>query len=137
MNLYLIVSEELSYEATIDSEIGGPIESYWIVELVVARSHAQAKCLAWRNDPDSADVDYDINEMPKMAVRIKKHDVAGPARIASKEYPERKHPWLWVLLKAAPHIGVMEALDVEAYSRELDEAGAEIDAAWAEHERME
>jgi len=131
VNLYLVVSEELSYEATIDFWIGGPMEPYWICDLVIARSHAQAKYLAWKNDHDSFPSywsSFDMREMPKMAVRLKKRDVPGPARIASAEYNGwQDDNWrLWALLTPAPHIGIpnppseAETVEMMAQAEEED-----------------
>lgn len=106
LNLYLVISEELSYVAVIDYWIGGPTEYYRITDLVVARSHGQARWLAWKNDKDSF-CSYDIRDMPKMAVRIKTHNVEGPARIATYEYDfsEPNFDYLWELGPAL-HIGI-------------------------------
>jgi len=112
-NLYLVVSEELSYVAVIDPEIGGPTEWYRIAELVVAGGHSQARYLAWQADKDGYAWTYDFNEMPKFAVRLKEKDVEGPARIATDEHRfpgdfgedyEREYHALWDVGKA-PHIG--------------------------------
>ena len=124
MNLYLVVSEELSAREIIDPWLGGPLVDYRIAELVVARSHAQAKYLAWKNDPDS----YwpDMREMPKMAVRLKKRDVPGPARIAPDEYSGRDNWRLWELFTPAPHIGIpnppneIEAAEMMAQAEKED-----------------
>jgi hypothetical protein len=88
VNLYLVVSEVLTYGATYDRE-GGPIEGpgeYCIVDLVVARSRAQATYLAWQADPDSRSLVYDIRDKPKFRTRLKIRGVDGPARIASNEH---------------------------------------------------
>ncbi len=119
MNLYLAVSEELSYVAVIDPEIGGPLEYYRIAELVVARNHSQARYLAWKSDKESfRDSWFGIAAMPKFAVRLKEKDVEGPARIATEEWQKKADEdvgaetegysqWtydLWDVGKA-PHIG--------------------------------
>ena len=107
MNLYLVVSERLQPWSRMEDE-------YCIAELVVARNHSQARYLAWQNDLDSFPLwgHTKIAEMPKMAVRLKKYDVPGPARIASYEEdyqrpfcPEPAISQLWEL-GAAPHIGL-------------------------------
>ena len=113
-NLYLVVSEELSYVAEIDPEIGGPLEYYRIAELVVAKSHAQARYLAWKLDNERQ---YNfwpvIADMPKFAVRLKEKGVEGPARIVSDEHKftgdfgddyEQEYYALWDV-GYAPHIG--------------------------------
>jgi len=115
VNLYLVVSEELSYIAVIDREIGGPLEYYWIAELVVARSHAQARYLAWKLDNKRTHNCWPVMaDMPKFAVRLKEKDVEGPARVASDEYAcvdwddEKEYAAydkLWDIGKA-PHIGI-------------------------------
>jgi len=90
MNLYLVLSEELTYGATYDS-MGGPIEppgEYCICELVVARSRAQATYLAWQADPGSGGFTYNMQDKPKFKTRLKLKNVDGPARIASKEIAE-------------------------------------------------
>ena len=108
MNLYLVVSEELSYVAVIDSWLGGPTEYYRIADMVVARSHGQARWLAWKNDKDNFNFG-DIREMPKMAVRLKRYDEPGPARIVTREYSflgaRHASRYLWDL-GPAPHIGL-------------------------------
>ena len=114
-NLYLVVSEELSYVAVIDREIGGPLEYYRIAELVVARSHAQARYLAWKLDNKRTHNCWPVMaDMPKFAVRLKEKGVEGPARIASDEHRftgdfgedyEREYDALWDIGKA-PHIGI-------------------------------
>jgi len=106
LNLYLVISGEFSYVNVIDRWLGGPTEWARIADLVVARSHGQARWLAWKNDKDGF-CSYDIREMPKMAVRIKRHNVEGPARIATHEYDfsEPDFEYLWDL-GPAPHIGL-------------------------------
>lgn len=86
MNLYLVVSESLSEVVWEDwfNQVGH-IEGYRIAELVIARNRRQAKYLAWKADK-STFFSGDISEMPKFSTRIKRKDVAGPARIATDEF---------------------------------------------------
>jgi len=117
MNLYLVVSEEIYHVEWEDVSVSaGHREDYRIAELVVARSHAQAKYLAWRADKDG-DTWPSVEDMPKFAVRLKRQDVEGPARIATGEWRTKiqagivmdKYPiWaedLWYI-GSAPHIGI-------------------------------
>jgi hypothetical protein len=78
MNLYLVVSEELT------DHTYGP-QAYCICELVVADKPSQAKYLAWKSDRNTYCPD-DIREMPKMRCVRTFRDVPGPARIASGEH---------------------------------------------------
>lgn len=85
MNLYLVVSDvlkEVVWEDWFNNV--GHRELYQIAELVVARNYGQAKYLAWKTDRNT--FNSDISEMPKFAVRLKRRDVAGPARIATEEH---------------------------------------------------
>ena len=109
MNLYLVVSEGLQSYSRLEPDPG-----YRIAELVVARNHGQAKYLAWKNDKDSFPSWGHTNmaDMPKMAARLKRTDVPGPARIVSYEEdyqrpfcPEPEVSQLWEL-GPAPHIGL-------------------------------
>jgi len=115
-NLYLVVSQELSYVAVIDPEIGGPREYYRIAELVVARNHSQARYLAWQADKDGYAWTYDFCEIPKFAVRLKEKDVEGPARIVTNEHRftedfgedyEQEYDALWDV-GSAPRIEVRD-----------------------------
>jgi len=64
MNLYLVVSEEIYHVEWEDVSVSaGHREDYRIAELVVARSHAQAKYLAWRADKDG-DTWPSVEDMP-------------------------------------------------------------------------
>jgi len=115
MNLYLVVSELLTEVVWEDwfNHVGHE-ESYRIAELVVARSHAQARWLAWKSD--SKGVVYPcVEDMPKFAVRLKKHGVGGPPRIVSDDFDKLGFHGprsegiaeLW-WLGNAPHIGIVE-----------------------------
>lgn len=86
MNLYLVVSEPIYDVVYEDWSVGaGHREDYCIVELVVARNYSQARYLAWKSD--SRDTSWPtIEDMPKFTVRIKAHNVEGPARVVSEEY---------------------------------------------------
>ena len=76
MNLYLVVSkDELSYVDVISSEIGGPAEYYRIADLVLADTPAQAKYLAWKNDPEQCH--WDITEIPAFYYECKAKDIRG------------------------------------------------------------
>ena len=108
MNLYLVVSEELEYIVWEDWFVGaGHRENYRIADLVVARSHAQARYLAWKDDPDG-DTFPTIEDMPKFAVRLKRKDVDGPARVLkwkTETHLFEDADWLWGVGNA-PHIGI-------------------------------
>ncbi len=73
MNLYLVVSEELIHYPADRYE---PPEHYRIAELIVARSHGQARWLAWSME----DGPGDVRDMPKFAVRLKERRVEGGQR---------------------------------------------------------
>lgn len=108
MNLYLVVSEVLTEVVWEDwFNNCGHYEGYRIAELIVARNHGQAKWLAWESDKHGSYPD-DVNAMPKFAVRIKKHDIKGPARIATDEFGECDEE-LWDIGRA-PHIGYTEEM---------------------------
>jgi len=118
MNLYLVVSEEIYHVEWEDvSARVGHREDYRIVELVAARSHAQARYLAWRADIDG-DTGWPIEDMPKFAVRLKRRDVNWPAGIVTDEYQMDRETTqdkrdivafdaLWNV-GHAPHIGITE-----------------------------
>lgn len=72
MNLYEVTSEMLEYVEPILEDGSGPTFPYRIWELVAARSHGQAKYLAWKYD---GSFDYDIREMPKMSCRLLRKDI--------------------------------------------------------------
>ena len=107
MNLYLVVSEEIEDIEWEDWFNGtGHLENYRIAELVVARSHAQARYLAWKQD-DAGTTWPLIEDMPKFAVRLKRRNTPGPARVASTEHwadSDAELDELWDVGKA-PHIG--------------------------------
>lgn len=111
MNLYLVVSEALTTIVWEDwFNNCGYYEGYRIAELIVARNYGQAKWLAWESDKDGS-YPGDVCEMPKFAVRLKRRDVGGEARIASDEFDngcDDELP-LWTLGNA-PHIGIMEEM---------------------------
>ena len=112
MNLYLVVSEDLETVVWEDWEAqAGHIEHYRICELVVAKSHGQGRFLAWKHDdPDGTYPSFD--DMPKFAVRLKKRNVPGPARVL--DYDECQTVVLDISdeelyrVGAAPHIGYAE-----------------------------
>ena len=87
LNLYLVVSEELQTWGG----WYGPPEFYCIAELVVARNRSQARYLAWKTDYSFGD----FRDMPRFRVNIKKKDVEGPPRLATKEYIGIEHERLW------------------------------------------
>lgn len=93
MKLYLVVSEELWDMFPILDDGTGPKEYYRIAELIVARSAAQARYLAWQTDSSFSN---DIRDMPRFSCRKKLADVEGPARVASREYEGAGHDALWV-----------------------------------------
>lgn len=88
-NLYLVMSEIIPYIVWEDwfNQVGHR-EDYRIADLVVAKSHAQAKYIAWREDPDGDTFPVFV-DMPKFAVRLKEKGVEGPARIVSEEWNEK------------------------------------------------
>ena len=110
-NLYLVVSEALMGEVWVANWIKMS-EEYRIDDLVVARNHGQGKWLAWDKDERGMASHHDICDMPKFAVRLKKHNVPGPSRVVSDEaayqYPNIPHDY-WDLGNA-PHIGIQEEL---------------------------
>lgn len=107
MNLYLVISEPLENIEWVSmwDEIGIR-NSYRIVNLVVAKSHAQARYLAWRADKDG-DTWPLVEDMPKFAVRLKRHNVRGPARVLTPE--DAGELWrdarVWDI-GSAPNIGI-------------------------------
>lgn len=66
-NLYIVISESLSYVEPILDDGSGPTEHYRIAELVVAKNHSQARMVAAKH----ADDDYNgrVQELPRMSVR--------------------------------------------------------------------
>lgn len=90
MNIYQVVSEVLTGYDYVCEEISVPVD-YCIAQLVVAGSRDQAKYVAWKTDRQSF-YPSDINEMPRMSVRIVKKDVVGPARLVTKD-PECQQLW--------------------------------------------
>jgi len=93
MNLYLVVSEMLTYIEWEDWTVNaGHYENYAITELVVARNNSQARYLAWQTDGDFS---YDFRDMPKFRTRCQIKGVDGPARIVSDEYQGEANYWLW------------------------------------------
>jgi len=103
MNLYLVVSEALSEVVWEDwFNNCGHLESYRIAELVVARSHGHARWLACQSDGKG---EYPcLEDMPKMAVRLKRKDIEGPARIVTYDNVQDDE-YLWDVGNA-PHIGM-------------------------------
>ncbi len=110
MNLYLIVSESLETVEWEDRECyAGHIERYCICELAVARSHGHARFMAWKHDDPDGTYPW-FKDMPKFAVRLKKRDVPGPARIIMYDDDA---PWLDEIeglfsVGCAPNIGIIE-----------------------------
>ena len=103
MNLYLVVSESLD-EVIWEDRFNrcGHLESYRIAELVVARSHGHARWLAYQSDRRGG---YpSLEDMPKMAVRLKRRNVDGEPGIVTKQYNGIASDELWIL-DNAPHIG--------------------------------
>ena len=83
MNLYRVISEEVSVVVPILDDGTGPTDYYHIVELVVARNHGQAKYLAWKND--KAQFSADIRDMPKFSARLLCKNVPREAQIVATE----------------------------------------------------
>ena len=105
MNLYLVVSESLDEVIWEDwFNNCGHLESYRIAELIVARSHGHARWLAYQSDHRGG---YpSLEDMPKMAVRLKRKDVGSEPGIVTKQYDTKQYDCenLWIL-DNAPHIG--------------------------------
>jgi hypothetical protein len=113
MNLYLVVSEPLTYVECEDASVNAcHEESYCIAELVVARNRSQATYLAWKPDPEM--FSDDMRDKPKFRCELKRKDVEGPARIASDEvdgddsawyFHDQPVPWMDVTLPESPGTG--------------------------------
>ena len=107
MNLYLVVSESLETVEWEDRECcAGHVVHYRICELVVARGHGHARFMAWKHDdPDGTFPCFE--DMPKFAVRLKKRDVPGPARIIGQDEDDAWVEEIEGLFEVgyAPHIG--------------------------------
>ena len=90
MNLYLVVSEQLSEVVWEDwfNNVGHE-EPYCIAELVVAEKPSQAKYLAWRSDKNSS---CDVTEMPKMSCEKLVTDVNHTKGVVSN-HPSFEHYW--------------------------------------------
>jgi hypothetical protein len=99
MNLYLAVSEQLTYVECEDPFVNACHEEpYCIAELVVARNRSQATYLAWQHDNvEQHTRSHDMRDKPKFRVELKERDVEGPPRIASDERegssPESEMLW--------------------------------------------
>jgi hypothetical protein len=66
VNLYRVISEELSEVIPILDDGTGPTELYAIAELVAAKSRGQAKWMAYKSDWKH--FEDNIREMPKFLV---------------------------------------------------------------------
>lgn len=83
MNLYFVLSKNIhEYGGQEDAYGYDPPEDYCIVELVIAKSAAQAKYIAWKKDDPFA---QNIEDMPKFQVRLRQKDVGGEPRIVTDE----------------------------------------------------
>jgi hypothetical protein len=70
MNIYCVCSERIhNYEYMACA----PPEPYCIAALVAAKSHSQAKYLAWQTDTKTFEAD--IRQMPRMSVHICEKDI--------------------------------------------------------------
>ena len=113
MNLYLVVSESLETVEWEDRECcARHVVHYRICELVVARGHGHARFMAWKHDdPDGTFPCFE--DMPKFAVRLKKKNMLGPARVLddaevqaiASDVPDRE----LYGVGNAPHIGLRDA----------------------------
>lgn len=104
MNLYLVVSERLTEVVCEDRSVNAcHEEEYRIAELIVARSHGHARWLAYESDSQSQHPC--LEDMPKMAVRLKRKNVEGDPRIVTERYSGVAYGELWIVGNA-PHIGI-------------------------------
>jgi hypothetical protein len=88
-NIYFVLSEVIEDHVNCCSL--DPPEDYCICNLVVAEKHSQAKWLAWKKDNKYG---YDISEMPKFKVHVKKKDVDMPIGIIEDSHkPEYDEFW--------------------------------------------
>jgi len=84
VNIYVVVSETLASVVCEDwFNNACHEEPYCIAELVAARSRGQAKYLAWQTDTET--FESDMQEMPKMSVKICEKDVDILAGIVTKD----------------------------------------------------
>ena len=86
MNLYEVISEPLETSWG----YGEPTEYCRIAELVIARNPGQAKYLAWKSD--KKEFSYDITEMPRFSVHLRKKNVdTQEPRIVTNEKEYQKY----------------------------------------------
>jgi hypothetical protein len=90
LNLYRVISEELTATVPILDDGSGPEEDYRIAELVVAGNAARARWTAWRNDRDS--FTGNIIDIPKFSVRLKVHDVDLAPGLCTHD---KRLQWAW------------------------------------------
>ena len=83
MNVYEVMSEPLEFGGNLYGWEPEPPEYSCIVELVVARSHSQAKWMAWK--ANNGGLSGGINEMPKFLVLIVGRDADGECRLVTNE----------------------------------------------------
>ena len=86
MNLYLVVSEDVGASYELYEGTGGPPEACCICNAVAARTHSQARWLAWRNDKE---FEPTFSEMPRLRCQLRAKTVAFPAGVlADEDVPE-------------------------------------------------
>lgn len=87
MNLYKVISEELSFKVPILDDGTGPEEPYRIAQLVLARSHRGAEWAAWKTDKGSWT--GDPRDKPVFRTKLLVKDVEGiedsPPRVVSED----------------------------------------------------
>ena len=103
-NLYIVVSETLTYIEPVLDFNQGPLESYRIVELVIARNHSQARMVAARH----GDVNYTgrVQELPRISVRQLAKRLPYPRGTIVTTWKWFRHWWnhpkVFAALSAAP-----------------------------------
>ncbi len=91
-NLYIVVSEELSYIEPILDFGSGPEEYYHVIELIIARNHSQARITTAKHNV----VDYngDVHDIPKMYTRILAKNLPYPSKTFVSDWEIFSHFWL-------------------------------------------
>jgi len=84
MNLYQVISEELSTVIPVLDYGEGPLEYYHIAEIVAAETRGQAKWIAWKSDEDS--FEGNICDMPKFSVHLIKKNVNDPKGVCTDKW---------------------------------------------------
>ena len=98
-NLYIVVSETLTYIEPVLDFNQGPLEDYRVVELVIARNHSQARMVAAKH----GDVDYTgrVQELPRMSVRQLTKRLPYPCRTVVTTWAAFQHWWTHPKVSAA------------------------------------